>query len=258
MKYALLSLVLALASPLLQANDPDLTSLIEALTQDATMIITNLAGDVTYTYNRERAEALFATASTFKIPNTLIGLEENVVSKADTVIEWDGKQYDNSAWNRDQTLASAYQLSCVWCYQKIAARVGPEKYRSHLSALGYGELAEEFNTTTFWLDGSLKISATDQIKFLKRVHLEDLPFRTEVIRTLKDIMIEEENESFTLRSKTGWATRVYPQVGWYVGYVETSDDVWFFATNLVTRDNSDLRLRKQLTLQALKFKGVID
>jgi beta-lactamase class D len=40
--------------------------------------------------------------------------------------------------------------------------------------------------------------------------------------------------------KTGWATREKPQVGWYVGYVKTPDDVWVFATNIDTRDKKDL------------------
>jgi beta-lactamase class D len=58
-------------------------------------------------------------------------------------------------------------------------------------------------------------------------------------------------------AKTGWATRVNPQVGWYVGYIETTTDVWFFATNIEVRDEQDLPLRQQLTRDALQAKGVI-
>ena len=62
----------------------------------------------------------------------------------------------------------------------------------------------------------------------------------------------------TTWAKTGWATRVKPQVGWYVGYVETSNDVWFFATNIETRNEMDLPLRQKLTREALRVKGVIE
>jgi beta-lactamase class D len=38
-----------------------------------------------------------------------------------------------------------------------------------------------------------------------------------------------------------------PQSGWYVGYLETAQDVWLFATNIVSRNQDDLPLRQQLT-----------
>jgi beta-lactamase class D len=38
-----------------------------------------------------------------------------------------------------------------------------------------------------------------------------------------------------------------PQTGWYVGYLETAQDVWLFATNIVIRNQDDLPLRQQLT-----------
>ena len=63
---------------------------------------------------------------------------------------------------------------------------------------------------------------------------------------------------YRLWAKSGWATRSNPQVGWYVGYVETQNDVWYFATNIEIRDTSDLGLRQQLTIEALEIKGVLN
>jgi beta-lactamase class D len=70
-------------------------------------------------------------------------------------------------------------------------------------------------------------------------------------------MLVEQTPAFTMRAKTGWAARVKPQIGWYVGYVETSKEMWFFATNLEVRDEKDLPLRQKLTREALQTKGVI-
>ena len=47
-----------------------------------------------------------------------------------------------------------------------------------------------------------------------------------------------------------------PQVGWYVGYLETHDDVGF-RLNMDIRSETDLPLRKQLVREALVAKGII-
>ncbi len=137
-------------------------------------------------------------------------------------------------------------------------RVGAERYRDYIRTSAYGALREPFDETTFWLDGTLEISAIEQVEFLKNVYLRSLPFSPSSYETLKDIMIVEQTPALTMRAKTGWGTRVRPQVGWYVGYVETADDVWFFATNLEVRDKTDLPQRQALTREALQTRGIIE
>jgi beta-lactamase class D len=78
------------------------------------------------------------------------------------------------------------------------------------------------------------------------------------MNTLKQIMIEEKNEDFKLSAKSGWSTRFESESGWYIGYVETKDDVWFFATNIITHGAKDLPLRKEITIEALKIKGILN
>ena len=189
--------------------------------------------------------------------NTLIALEEKAISGKDEVLKWNGQIYDFPDWNHDQTLESAFRVSCVWCFQELARRVGAEKYRSYLRKTSYGTLREPFNETTFWLDGSLQISAIEQINFLKKVYLRQLPFSVHTYETLRQVMLVEQTPSYSIRAKTGWATRVKPPVGWYVGYIETPKEVWFFATNIAVRNKEDLPLRQQLTRDALQAKGII-
>jgi beta-lactamase class D len=50
--------------------------------------------------------------------------------------------------------------------------------------------------------------------------------------TVKDIMIIEEVGGYTFAGKTGTGARVVPHVGWFVGYLETADNVYIFATNI--------------------------
>ncbi len=238
-------------------DDPDLARLFRSVGVEGTIIIAPLDGKETFVYNKARSEKRFTPASTFKIPNTLIALQEGAVKNEKEVIRWDGKDKGFEAWNRDQTLETAFPASCVWFYQELAKRIGDRKYVSWLSKLGYGNGMTGPDVTTFWLDGQLKISAKEQIDFLKRLYEERLPFRKESLRLLKRLMIVEENPRYTVRAKTGWAMRIDPQQGWYVGYVETGGNVWFFATNIEIRKKGDENLRKAITMDALRVKGII-
>lgn len=223
---------------------------------EGTIVISSLNTRQTFIHNDSRANRRFSPASTFKILNTLVSLEERAIAGKDAILKWDGHSYDFPDWNRDQTLESAFKVSCVWCYQELARKVGGEKYRNYIKKTSYGNLLEPFEETTFWLDGSLLISATEQIDFLRKVYLRTLPFSISSYETLRQIMHAEQKPTFKIWAKTGWATRVKPQIGWYVGYVETSKDVWFFATNIDIRNEKELLLRRQLTADALRAKGI--
>ena len=225
---------------------------------DGTVVIYSLNSGQTFIHNDARANRRFSPASTFKIMNTLIAVEEKAIAGKDDVFKWDGHVYDLSNWNHDQTLASAFRVSCVWCYQELSRRIGAEKYRAYLKQSDYGELQSNFETTTFWLDGSLQISALEQVSFLKKVVQHQLPFSKAAYETLRQIMLMDEAPAYSLWAKTGWARKVKSQVGWYVGYVETPKDIWVFALNMEIRNEDDLPLRQDLVRLALQAKGIIE
>jgi beta-lactamase class D len=175
-----------------------------------------------------------------------------VVTKKD-VIKWDGKDTGIEACNRDQTLDTAFKSSCVWCYQNFAQKIGKARYQEYFKKIDYGTGLPTPELTTFWLSGDLKINAIEQVTFLKKLFHKELPFSDGSFETLKKIMVVEKTQTYTLRAKTGWSKRI----GWYVGYVEAKDNVWFFATNIDVNNPDDLRFRQQITLDALKLKGII-
>ncbi len=252
----LLMLLFMFPSPA-AAGDAALAELFARKGVEGTMVLSSLKSGRIVVHNDERASRRFPAASTFKILNTLIALEEKVAAGKDHLVGWDGRRYDLPDWNRDQTLERAFRSSCVWYYQELARLIGAEKYRSYLGQSGYGKLQEPFDATTFWLDGSLEISATEQADFLRKLYLRKFPFRGSSYETLREIMVAERTLDFTMYGKTGWAASAKPQVGWYVGYIETEDEVWFFALNMDVRSEADLPLRKQLVREALQAKGII-
>ncbi|MGZ4959137.1 MAG: penicillin-binding transpeptidase domain-containing protein [Methylomonas sp.] len=71
-------------------------------------------------------------------------------------------------------------------------------------------------------------------------------------------MLVEQSPQYSIRTKTGWATSTYPQIGWYVGYVETIKGIWLFALNLDVKTQSELPLRQKITREGLRAKGIIE
>jgi beta-lactamase class D len=195
-------------------------------------VLYDLMNDRYTRYNPERCAERFIPASTFKIMNALGGLESGVIPDENYAIKWDGTHYDVPEWNQDHTLKTAFQVSAVWYYQEVARRVGQERIQQYVDAANYGNRDISGQIDTFWLEGGLRISADEQVGFLKKLYLGELPFSQRSMDIIKSIMVIEDTDEYTFSGKTGTALRVNPPVGWFVGYLETNNDVYFFATNI--------------------------
>lgn len=217
------------------------------------ILIESKDGSTKFQYNVDEREA-FVPASTFKIPNTLIILEEGLIKDISEVIKWDGVERAFPSWNQDQTLKTAFQFSCVWCYQQYAKMIGDDTYHSYLRKFNYGNLKTGKELTRFWLDGDLRVSVQNQIQFLRKVYSEELPVNKKHFQTLKSIMLTDNQQQYKVFSKTGWSGKN----GWYVGYLTTGNNVWFFANHIEVNSKSDLVLRKQITMDAFKALRIIN
>ncbi|WP_269744893.1 penicillin-binding transpeptidase domain-containing protein, partial [Aromatoleum toluclasticum] len=107
-----------------RAEDSAIEQLFRSAGIDGTIVIESVSTGQRFVHNDPRSKQPFTAASTFKVLNTLIALEEGVISGADAIFQWDGTPYEIANWNNDQTLESAFKASCVWCYQQLARRVG--------------------------------------------------------------------------------------------------------------------------------------
>ena len=195
-------------------------------------------------------------ASTFKIPNSLISIEEGAVKDEYEVLKWDGIKRTYDAHNADTDLKDAYKNSTVWFYQEMARRVGKEKFKKYLKEFNYGNQNLSGKDDYFWLDNTLTISPVEQINFLTGLYEEKYPLSKRTYSIVKEIMINEKNDSYVLRAKTGYSDVNTLDIGWFVGYVETKDNVYFFATRLwqdePNKNKDFLALRKIITLDVLK------
>jgi len=168
--------------------------------------------------------------STFKIPNSLIGLDTGVIADAGFVIPWDGVKRDREEWNRDQTLASAIRVSAVWYYQELARRVGKERMQRLVSTIPYGNGDTSSGIDAFWLGRSLRISPDEQVAFLERLRLSKLPFSERSQAIVRDILVQERADSLVYRGKTGsCGGGRTTEHGWWVGWIEREGRATVFA-----------------------------
>jgi beta-lactamase class D len=230
---------------------------------DGAFVLFNMNKNEYFRYNPQRCAERFLPASTYKIPNALIGLETGVIPDSNFVIKWDGKPRPFKEWERDHNLKSAIQFSVVWYFQELARRVGREKEQYWLDTLNYGNKKIDDKVDRFWLDNSLQISADEQVEFLKKLYDETLPFSRRSIKIVKDILSSERIGKAVMKFKTGTG-HIADETGgkdnfiaWLVGYVESGEDVYIFAFNIDGKNFDGVsNLRNSIPKEIMKNLGI--
>lgn len=208
----------------------------------------------TWTSNTERALQRFSPASTSKIPHTLIALERGLATP-DTVFAWDRVPRSVRAWNQDHTLETAFQKSVVWVYQEIARTAGRDMMSGALADFGYGnsDVGSIDQLTTYWLNDTLQISVAEQVAFLSRVAREQFPLSAGTYAVARDIMISDADGNWVMRSKTGWRySESEMDIGWFVGWLECTNETFVFALNMDMPDTRYLSKRKEIAYSVLE------
>lgn len=209
-------------------------------------------------HDKARASKRFIPASTFKIPNSLIGLATGVVSDVEELIPYGGKPQFLKIWEQDMGLRDAIRVSNVPVYQELARRIGLERMREYVGLLGYGNANIGETVDRFWLDGPLKISAVEQTRFLARLAHGELPLPETVQQDVRDITLHDSGEDWVLHAKTGWSIASSPDIGWWVGWVVNDGSVYSFALNIDMPEKGDSEKRMKLGKASLRALGIID
>lgn len=216
--------------------DRGLASVFSAYDVTGTVVLMDMRRQTCVRFDPERAAERFLPASTFKIFNTMVALDEGSIPDAETVLKWDGADRGLPAWNRDQAMREAFQSSTVWFYQELARRTGEARMREWLQREQYGNADVSGGIDRFWLDGGLRISADEQVAFLWKLHRRELSFSARAQQIVYDLMLREQTSEHTIRAKTGWTEANGRQLGWFVGYIEKGNDFYIFALNFESTD----------------------
>lgn len=235
---------------------PSLQMLLDSANLIGVILVYKQAADTYYASDFSKAQEGHLPASTFKIANSIIGLEIGVVDDENTVIKWDGKKKWRPEWEQDLALHDAFHLSCVPCYQQIARKIGATRMNDYLSRLQYGHMdVSAENIDMFWLEGKSYISAYEEVQFLMKLYSGTLAVSARTLNIMKKMMVIKQTPDYTLNGKTGWSID-HGDNGWFVGYVETHDGVSFFAVNITPTPAFNMDnfgdSRKELAVLALK------
>lgn len=208
----------------------------------------------TWVFNPERAQKRYSPASTYKIPHTLFALDAGALRDEFQVFKWDGVPRSFAGHNQDQNLRSAMRNSTMWVYEIFAKDIGEKKARRYLQKIDYGNADPSTSTGNYWVDGNLQITAHEQIQFLQKLYRNQLPFKLEHQRLLKDVMVMGAGRDWILRTKTGWDGKQ----GWWVGWVEWPNGPVFFALNMDTPNRlDDLYKREAIARTILQSIGAM-
>lgn len=186
--------------------------------------------------------------STFKIPLAVMAFDQGLITES-TVFTWDGKvNQDFPDWNRDQTPASWQKYSVVWVSQQLTPRIGREKISRYLAAFSYGnqdfsgDPGKNNGLTHAWLSSSLKISAVEQLEFLKKIINYQLPVKPAAVDFTKRHLYQgklDNGADYYAKTGSGWQGRSDAgnnagklRDGWYVGFIDHGPEQYVFVSNI--------------------------
>ena len=200
---------------------------------EGSFVLYDLGNDAWSIHDIEHATLRVAPDSTYKIYDALFGLEEGVITPQDSFIAWNGENYPFEAWNADQTLQSAMASSVNWYFQSVDEQLGTTSVYDYIKEIGYGNKNMSGDFSTYWMESSLKISPIEQVELLTQLQNNSFGFAPENINAVKDAICLSSSDAGTFYGKTGTGRVDGQDVnGWFIGYIETADNTYFFATNI--------------------------
>lgn len=224
-------------------------------------IMDNASGKFTVHNLARYRDSSYLPASTFKIVNSLIGLQTGKIVNDSMVIKWDGVTRRVADWNKDLTMYEAFRVSSVYYYQEVARRIGKDTMQFWLDSLGYGTKKIKGAVDSFWLNNTLKVTPDEQLGLVKRLYFDQLPFFKSYQEVVKRAMLFEENTNYRLGYKTGWGFRENGNaIGWVVGWIEENKHPYFFVLNIESPDKDfDMwTVRMKMLKDILKHLGFME
>ena len=200
---------------------------------EGSFVLYDLGNNAWSIHNMEHATLRVAPNSTYKIYDALFGLEEEIITPENSFIAWNGETYPFEAWNADHTLQSAMNSSVNWYFESVDEQLGAANISNYIQEIGYGNENISGDFSTYWMESSLKISPIEQVELLTQLQNNNFGFAPENINAVKDSICLSSSDAGTFYGKTGTGRVDGQDVnGWFIGYIETADNTYFFATNI--------------------------
>ena len=200
----------------------------------------------------DRCDTALPPCSTFKVVNALVGLETGVLQSVDTLYHWDGSEQAFRSWAQDHTLTSAFRHSVLWYFQRVALAVGRERMEKFLERLGYGNRQIGENPARFWIDGTLTVTAREQLDLMTALYRNELPLALRTQELVRGLMNHPDGEG----GQFGGKTRTCKidgklKMGWFVGHVKRGDLEAVFVTLIESDDDTWGHMARKISRKIL-------
>lgn len=208
-------------------------------------------------YNMDHASTRVPPNSTYKIYDALLGLEFGIITPEHSTFTWNGEPCPFESWESDQDLTSAIHNSVNWYFQAIDSQAGFQSVKTFLQTINYGNQNTGTNLNLYWTDFSLKISPIEQVELLQNFYQNNFHFDRKNIQAVKNALLLSTTSSGSLYGKTGTGRVNGKDVnGWFVGYIESDNNTYYFATNIQAPSNATGSQATEITETILSDFGI--
>lgn len=185
-------------------------------------------------------------ASTFKVPLAVMGFDSGFLEDAHAPVlpykvgypDWGGEN-----WRQPTDPTRWLKYSVVWYSQRVTHALGEARVEDYTRKFGFGNAdlsgdpGKHNGLDRAWIASSLQVSPTEQVKFLRKFVMHDLPVSAHAFaETEKVVETSPAADGWQLHGKTGTA---YPRdaegatdeahgYGWYVGWAKKDDHTLVF------------------------------
>ena len=220
-------------------------------------VMYSMKKDKYYIYNEKESRKRYSPDSTYKIYLALFGLDRHIISDKNSRMSWNHNHYPFDSWNKDQDLNTAIQNSVNWYFERISNQLSKNYTSDQLKQLNYGN-KNLGSYKAYWLEDSLKISNLEQVIVLKNMMEQNNHFSKNEKKQLSSSLLIRKNENYELYGKTGTGiVNGKYNNGWFVGYVITNHDKYYFSTHLSDEKASGVNA-KFINEKILKEMGVLN
>ncbi|HBC4681433.1 TPA: beta-lactam sensor/signal transducer BlaR1 [Staphylococcus aureus] len=222
-------------------------------------VMYSMKKDKYYIYNEKESRKRYSPDSTYKIYLALFGLDRHIISDKNSRMSWNHNHYPFDSWNKDQDLNTAIQNSVNWYFERISNQLSKNYTSDQLKQLNYGN-KNLGSYKAYWLEDSLKISNLEQVIVLKNMMEQNNHFSKNEKKQLSSSLLIRKNENYELYGKTGTGTGIVNgkyNNGWFVGYVITNHDKYYFSTHL-SDEKASGENAKFINEKILKEMGVLN
>lgn len=170
-----------------------------------------------------------------------MAFDAGVLKDENVVLKWDGKKDSRPEVNRDHDAKTWMRDSVVWFSQRLTPEIGSKRLQKYLHDFHYGNEDMKGGLTQAWLVApnakgpALKISAYEQLEFMKALWSDALPVSKRAMKLTREITyLETSPQGFVLNGKTGsnfYDSDRRQRLGWFVAHIARGDQEYIAVTN---------------------------